>query len=68
MNRWRCVFLEEKTHLGRHLMATPTNSLVNNDILLLLQGKQWDYRYYSYGTGVIAKRDSISKMYLLYLY
>ena len=26
--RWRCVSLEEKTHLGRHLVVTPTNSLV----------------------------------------
>ena len=24
--RWRCVSLEEKTHLGRHLVATPQNS------------------------------------------
>ena len=27
--RWRCVSLEEKTHLGRHLVVTPTNSLIS---------------------------------------
>ena len=26
--RWRCVSLEEKTHLGRHLVVTPTNSRI----------------------------------------
>ena len=24
--RWRCVSLEEKAHLGRHLVVTPQNS------------------------------------------
>ena len=28
--RWRCVSLEEKTHLGRHLVATPNNSRYMN--------------------------------------
>ena len=28
--RWRCVSLEEKTYLGRHLVATPNNSRYMN--------------------------------------
>ena len=26
--RWRCVSLEEKAHLGRHLVVTPQNSRI----------------------------------------
>ena len=28
--RWHCVSLEEKAHLGRHLVVTPTNSRCMN--------------------------------------